>query len=61
MVCAPVRSIIPSLKLEDYFSVEAQKPCSISQVCSSMVVSGLIQANLFIVNPVAKTTKHVTI
>ena len=31
MVCAPVRSIIPSLKLGDYLSVQAHKPCSISQ------------------------------
>ena len=30
MVCAPVRSIIPSLKLGDYVSVQAHKPCSIS-------------------------------
>ena len=28
MVCAPVRSIIPSLKLENYLSVQAHKPCS---------------------------------
>ena len=32
MVCAPVRSIIPSLKLEDYISVQAHKLCSISQL-----------------------------
>ena len=32
MVCAPVRSIIPSLKLGDYLSVQAHKPCSISHV-----------------------------
>ena len=31
MVCAPVRSIIPSLKLGNYPSVQAHKPCSISQ------------------------------
>ena len=30
MVCAPVRSIIPSLKLGDYLSVQAHKPCSTS-------------------------------
>ena len=30
MVCAPVRSIIPELKLGDYLSVQAHKPCSIS-------------------------------
>ena len=32
MVCVPVRSIIPSLKLGDYLSVQAHKPCSISHV-----------------------------
>ena len=32
MVCAPVRSIIPSLKLGDYLSVQAHKPCSISHI-----------------------------
>ena len=30
MVCAPVRSIIPSVKLGDYLSVQAHKLCSIS-------------------------------
>ena len=29
MVCAPVRSIISSLKPGDYLSVQAHKPCSI--------------------------------
>ena len=32
MVCAPVRSIIPSLKLGDYLSVQAHKPCSVSHI-----------------------------
>ena len=32
MVCAPVRSIIPSLKLGDYLSIQAHKPCSISHL-----------------------------
>ena len=32
MVCAPVRSIIPSLKLGDYLSVQAHKPCSNSHI-----------------------------
>ena len=35
MVCAPVRSIIPSLKLGDYLSVQAHKPCSISHLILS--------------------------
>ena len=30
MVYAPVRSTIPSLKLGDYLSVQAHKPCSVS-------------------------------
>ena len=32
MVCAPVRSIIPSLKLGDFLSVQAHKPSSISHI-----------------------------
>ena len=32
MVCAPVQSIIPLLKLGDYLSVQAHKPCSISHL-----------------------------
>ena len=32
MVCAPVRSIIPELKLGDYLSVQAHNPCSISHL-----------------------------
>ena len=38
MVCAPVRSIIPSLKLGDYLSVQAHKPCSISHLFSETEV-----------------------
>ena len=32
MVCVPERSIIPSLKLGDYLSVQAHKPCYISHL-----------------------------
>ena len=32
MVCATVRSIIPSLKLGAYLPVQAHKPCSISDL-----------------------------
>ena len=32
MVCAPVRSIIPSLKRGDYLSVQGHKSCSISHL-----------------------------
>ena len=38
MVCAPVRSIIPSLKLGDYLSVQAHNPCSISHLFSHHVL-----------------------
>ena len=34
MVCAPVWIDNPSLKLGDYLSVQAHKPCSISHLCS---------------------------
>ena len=30
MVCPPVRSIIHSLKLVDYLSVQADNPCSVT-------------------------------
>ena len=36
MACAPVRSIIPSLKLGDYLSVQAHKPCSITYVSKKL-------------------------
>ena len=36
--CAPVWSIIPSLKLGDYLSVQAHKPCSISHMSYSRFV-----------------------
>ena len=36
MVCAHVRSIIPSLKLGDYVSVQAHKPCSISHISAKL-------------------------
>ena len=35
-VSAPVRSIIPSLKLGDYISVQAHKLCSISYLFSGI-------------------------
>ena len=44
MVCAPVRSIIPSLKLGDYLSVQAHKLCSISHMeqCSFTSKTGMV-------------------
>ena len=36
MACASVRSIIPSLKLGDYLSVQAHKPCSIYHLFSNL-------------------------
>ena len=38
---APVRLIIPSLKLGDYLSVQAHKPCSISHLYSLWSVLNL--------------------
>ena len=40
MVCAPVRSTIPSLKLGDYLSVQAHKPCSISHLFTLLIIAG---------------------
>ena len=49
MVCAPVRSIIPSLKLGDYLSVQAHNPCSISHLkrtyFDDMLKSGTVLLN----------------
>ena len=45
MVCAPVRSIIPSLKLGDYLSVQAHKPCSIYHL-TCLKVSKVIAASV---------------
>ena len=36
MVCASVLSVIPSLKLGAYLSVQAHKPCSISHLLSML-------------------------
>ena len=54
MVCAPVRSIIPSLKLGDYLSVQAHNSCSIYHIDYSVtrpnyasLISGCIYINLF--------------
>ena len=41
MVGAPVRSIIPSLKLGHYLSVKVHKPCSISHILLTSVTKGL--------------------
>ena len=46
MVCAPVRSIIPSLKLGDYLSVQAHKPSSISH----MNPTNVAQTYLFVID-----------
>ena len=47
MICAPVRSIIPSLKLEDYLSVQAHKPCSISHLLMSRMRYVIKSVTLF--------------
>ena len=49
MVCAPVRSIIPSLKLGDYLSVLAHKPCSISHLFSQKRQGVFIREGSFII------------
>ena len=48
MVCAPVRSIIPSLKLGDDLSVQAHKPCSISHVLLLLVFFNSARGNYFV-------------
>ena len=57
MVCAPVRSIIPSLKLGDYLSVQAHKPCSICHRLWKValdnrlaVVTNFKNLNIFVLN-----------
>ena len=45
MVCEPVRSIIPSLKLGDYLSVQAHKPCSISHLSRVFSLSKQMHSN----------------
>ena len=42
MVCAPIRSILPSLKLGDYLSVQAHKPCSISHIKRNVLSGSII-------------------
>ena len=46
MVCAPVRSIIPSLKLGDYLSVQAHKPCFISHLVSNYNLYGVLRQRI---------------
>ena len=47
MVCAPVRSIIHSLKLGDYLSVQAHKPCSISHLFAQKEIDFLSSTVMF--------------
>ena len=47
MVCAPVRSIIHSLKLGDYLSVQAHKPCSISHLFAQKKIDFLSSKVMF--------------
>ena len=48
MVCAPVRPIIPSLKLGDYLSVQAHKPCSISHIKMDLSYNFYFQVHILI-------------
>ena len=57
MVCASVRSIIHSLKLGDYLSIQANKPCSISHLFAQKKINFLsskvmFRARLFTTNDV---------
>ena len=47
MVCAPVRSIIHLLKLGDYLSVQAHKPCSISHLFAQKKIDFLSSKVMF--------------
>ena len=47
MVCAPVRSIIPSLKLGDYLFVQAHKPYSISHISTMLTFRTYSHLNCF--------------
>ena len=47
MVCAPVRSIIHSLKLGDYLSVQAHKPCSIFHLFAQKEIDFLSSKVMF--------------
>ena len=42
MAYAPVRSIIPSLKIGDYLSVQAHKPRSISHLIAALMQSSVV-------------------
>ena len=55
MVCAPVRSIIPSLKLGDYLSVQAHNPWSISHLVSHNESYHVLKNFLKVYLPSSKT------
>ena len=52
MVCAPVRSIVPSLKLGDYLSAQAHKPCSISHMYNYRMASVSFVLSMPVYQPV---------
>ena len=52
MVCAPVRSVIHSLKLGNYLSVQAHKPCSISHLFAQKKIDFLSSKVMFKTNDV---------
>ena len=58
MVWAPVRLIIPSLKLGDYLSVQAHKPCSISHLVESLFGSSEISIAIAIHAVIHKTSMN---
>ena len=64
MVCAPVRSVIPSLKLGDCLSVQAHKPCSISHIDLRIIIclrkSEVAVEMISVCNVIEKLRGHVT-
>ena len=50
MVCASVQSIIPSLKLGDYLSVQAHKPCSISHLSFKLWSDIIVLISIYLKN-----------
>ena len=57
MVCAPVRSIIPSLKLGDYLSAQAHKPCSISRISIMILYFDLLVTLALLQNTICQMFK----
>ena len=66
MVCVTEWSTIPSLKLRDYLSVQAHKPCSISHLYIAMessvsVLGRVIGDNYLLKQTHMQQTKHLVL